>query len=214
MTKLFRVRSKINHFPHKERIYDSVELCWFVVYREAPAFSYEQLIEEYGNQLDSSSYISENNLNELFTEREAGILKEYILRVHKQGCVVKEANLLLEYYSFGYEDIVLGYEEGLYKLDEEEYYNLPFVVLGYYDAGCAQDVSWLRHGMEFIEKATDKLGAATIDKDKSKSVVKDLKDESLLVDRDVKEQEKTKINPTDENETAPPKTQVKKAFYK
>lgn len=202
MTKLFRVRSKINHFPHEERIYDSVELCWFVVYRECPAFSYERLVEEYGEKSDGSSFISENNLNELFTEEEAKILKEYILRVHKQGCVVKEANLPLEYYSFGYEDIVLGYEEGLYKLNEEDGYDLPFIVWGYYDAGCAQDVSRLKHR------------AAATDKDESKSAVKDLKEEGLPVAEGVKEQEKTKINPADENRATLPKTQIKKAFYR
>lgn len=194
MTKLFTVKSRVSKFSHRERIYDFIEFHWFVVYRETSPFSYDELIEDCRKRLDNSYYISENNVNELFTEEEAEALKEYILRTQNQECEIEEANLLLESYTLAYDDIVLGHEEGFYRLDEEEGYDLPFVVWGYYDVGHAEDISWLDYGMKFIERALDKIGMSVTSRDKLRFIVKELKDEGLFVDRGTKRKKEVKNN--------------------
>jgi len=140
MTRLFRVTSKAYDLPHKGRIYDAVEIFWFVVYRVNSAISHEQLIKNYVQDLNNLDYVSENNLYELFTEEEAGALKEYLLKVHEKGYKIKEVDLSLEVYTLGYGDMILEEKEGYYKLNEEDRYNLPFVVWGYYNVSSAKDV--------------------------------------------------------------------------
>lgn len=192
MTKLFTVKSRASKFSHRERLYDFVEFHWFVVYRETSTFSYDELIESYKKKLDNSYYFSESNISELFTEEEACALKEYLLRTLDYEPIVEEANLLLESYTLPYEDIVLGHQEGFYRLNEQEGYDLPFVVWGYYDVSYAEDISWLEYGMKFIEKALNKMGTSVTSRDKLRFVVKELKDEGLFVERGIKQKKEVK----------------------
>ena len=194
MTKLFTVKSRASKFIHRERVYDFVEFHWFVVYRETSTFSYDELMESYKNKLDNSYYTSEGNISELFTEEEAYALKEYLLRILGHESDIEEANLLLESYTLPYEDIVLGHQEGFYRLNEEEGYDLPFVVWGYYDVSYAEDISWLDYGMKFIERALDRIGMSVTSRDKLGSIVKELKDEGLFVDRGIKKKRGVKNN--------------------
>lgn len=192
MTKLFTVKSRASKFSHRERLYDFVEFHWFVVYRETSTFSYDELIESYKKKLDNSYYFSESNISELFTEEEACALKEYLLRTLDYEPIVEEANLLLESYTLPYEDIVLGHQEGFYRLNEQEGYDLPFVVWGYYDVSYAEDISWLEYGMKFIEKALNKMGTSVTSRDKLRFIVKELKDEGLFVERGIKQKKEVK----------------------
>ncbi|HSE83135.1 MAG TPA: hypothetical protein VLB01_01140 [Thermodesulfobacteriota bacterium] len=194
MTKLFTVKSRVSKFIHRERVYDFVEFQWFVVYRETSTFSYDELIESYRNKLDNSYYISESNISELFTEEEADALKEYLLRTLNHECEIEEANLLIESYTLAYEDIILGHEEGFYRLNEEEGYDLPFIVWGYYDVSYAEDISWLEYGMKFIERALNRVGISVTSRDKLGSIVRELKDEGLFVDKGIKKKKGVKGN--------------------
>jgi hypothetical protein len=191
MTRLFRVTSRVKGFSYKNRVYDSVEICWFVVYRETPSIPYEQILRDCCDQLNSH-YVSENNIKELFTEEEANALKRYILRVHKEECEVKRADPLLEIYTLGYGDIVPGEGEGFYRLNEEDGYDLPFVVWGYYDVGSSRDVSWLTYGMEFVERVLDKIGLSVKDKDRLREAIEDLKDEGLFVEKGITSKDRLK----------------------
>ncbi len=192
MIKLFRVNSLANNFSYHKNVYDSVEFSWFVVHRKTPFVSYAQLIKNYGRELNRSHHIFENNIKELFTEQEANGLKEYLLRKHKQECVVKSADLLLEAYTLGYGDIVPEYGEGFYKLNEDDGYDLPFVVWGFYDINLAEDVSWLTNGTEFVERVLDKIGVSIKDKYKLKEAIEELKEEGLVVEKGVKKRNRFK----------------------
>jgi len=191
MTRLFRVTSRVSNFSYKNGIYDSVEICWFVVYRETSSIPYEQIIKDYGKE-SNSHCVFENNIRELFTEEEANSLKRYLLRVHKQECEIKRADLLLEISTLGYGDIVTEEGEGFYRLNEEDEYDLPFVVWGYYDVSCARDVSWLMYGTEFVERVLDKIGVSIKDKGKLKAAIEDLKDEGLFVEKGIRSKERVK----------------------
>lgn len=94
-----------------------------------------------GSNLNNSSYAFENNLYELFTEEETSALKEYLLNVHEKGYTIKEVDLSLEAYTLGYGDMVLEEKEGYYKLNEEDRYNLPLVIRGYYDVSSARNIT-------------------------------------------------------------------------
>src|SRR6266849_7508771 len=153
---LFRVTSIVNNLSHEGEIYDGIEMKWFVVYRDSSNVSYDQVIINYTKNLDDSYRISENNLYELFTEKEANALKKYLLRAHKQECGIKEADLLLEVYTLGYGNKALENREGYYRLDNEDGYDLPFVVWGYYDVSYGKDVSGLTHEMRLIERVLNK----------------------------------------------------------
>lgn len=192
MTKLFRITSKVNKFTYQKRVYDPVEICWFVVHRATPFVYFEQLIVSYGKDLYNSHHFFENNIKELFTEQEANILKEYLLRTHKQECEVKRADLLLEAYTLGYGDIVPGDGEGFYRLNEEDSYDLPFLVWGYYDLIHAEDVSWVAYGTQFVERVLDKIGVSITDKDKLNAAIEELKEEGLFVERGVKKKNSVK----------------------
>ncbi|MBI2487074.1 MAG: hypothetical protein HYW01_08960 [Deltaproteobacteria bacterium] len=192
MTKLFRVASKVNNFSYQKRVYDSVEICWFVIHRETPFVSYVELMKNSGKELNNSQDMFENNIKELFTEQEANILKEYLLRNHKQKCEMKRADLLLEAYTLGYGDLVPDSGEGFYKLNEEDSYDLPFVVWGYYDITHAEDVSWLAYGTEFIERVLDKIGVSITDKEKLSEAIEELKEEGLFVEKGVKKKSRVK----------------------
>lgn len=192
MIKLFRVTSKVNNFSHQNRVYDSVEMCWFVVHRESPFVSYEQIIENYGKQLNNSNPVFENNIKELFTDEEANLLKEYLLRANKQKCEVKRADLLLEAYTLGYGDLVPDYGEGFYNLGDENGYDLPFVVWGYYDITDAEDLSWLAYGTEFVERILDRIGVSITDKEKLSAAIAELKEEGIFVERGVKMKSRVK----------------------
>jgi transcriptional regulator CtsR len=192
MTKLFRVTSKVNKFSYQKRVYDSVEICWFVIHRENSSVSYVELIKNYGKEVNNSQDMFENNIKELFTEQEANILKEYLHRKHKQKCEIKRAELLLEAYTLGYGDLVPDSGEGFYKLNDEDGYDLPFVAWGYYDTTDAEDVSWLAYGTEFIEKVLDKIGVSITDKEKLSEAIEELKEEGLFVERGIKMKSRVK----------------------
>ncbi|GEM_PF-1213401 len=190
---LFRVTSIINNLSHGGETYDGVEMRWFVVYRDSPGVDYDQVITNYAKNLDNSHYISENNLYELFTEKEANALKKYLLRVHKQECDIKEADLPLEVYTLGYGNRVLGNREGYYRLDNEDSYDLPFIVWGYYDViSYGRDDSRLTYETRLMERALNKAGISITDKGKLKALIENLKDEGLIVERDIKEKKRIK----------------------
>ncbi len=179
---LFRVTSTINNLSHGGEIYKGVEISWFVVYRDGSDTTHEQIIKNYTKNLDNSQYISESNLYELFTEKEADALKRYLLRVHKQGCKIKEADLSLEVYTLGYGNKILGSREGYYRLDNEDDYDLPFIVWGYYDISHGSDISWPTYEMRLIERALNKSGIHTT-REQLRSLIENLKSEGLIIDR-------------------------------
>ncbi|MGH7889775.1 MAG: hypothetical protein ACRENF_04415, partial [Thermodesulfobacteriota bacterium] len=136
MPRLFRVTSKVDNFSYRDRVYDSVEVCWFVVHRENPVFSSDEVItelRELGKEVENLRPIFENNIKELFTCGEACALKEYLFTVRKHKCEIKRANLFLESYTLGYADTLPEFGQGFYRLTQDDSYDLPFSVWGYYD---------------------------------------------------------------------------------
>jgi hypothetical protein len=186
VAKLFRVRSVFNNFPHSGKVYDEVEVLWFVVHREDLSPSHEQVMEDYRRNFNNPTHTFESNLSELFTEEEAKALREYLLRAHKEGCEMREVDLSHENIPSGCGDKTLGNEEGYYRLDNEYGYDLPVVVWGYYNVSYAKDVSWLTNGMEFVERTLDRIGISITDKERLKSIIIEMKGGGLFVDRSVK----------------------------
>lgn len=186
MKRLFRLKSLVNNFSHKGSIYDGVEVCWLVVYRDNWTSSQEQLTNGYIKNSENPSYISEENLYELFSEEESNAFKEYIYGTHnKQECEIRETDAQIEIETWGYGDRALGHKEGFYRIDVNDSYNLPFVVWGYYDVTYAKDVSWLVYGVESIEMVLDKFGIAVTDINKLKTTIEDLKNNGLFVERHI-----------------------------
>jgi len=190
MVRLFRLTSIVNNFPHRGKTYDGVEIRWFVVYRENPIVSYEKPLNGYLKNQDNLLHISEENVRELFTEEEANAFKEYLSKEHREECDIREADLLTEINPWGYGDKTLGHREGFYRLYQEDGYDLPFVVWGYYDVSHAKDVSWLMHGVESIETVLDKFGLTVTDVEALKTIIEEMKNQGLLVKREFRNKER------------------------
>jgi hypothetical protein len=190
MARLFRLKSVFDHFSHRGKVYDGVEICWFVVYRDTPINSHRKLLNGYLTNPDNSQYISEDNIYELFTEEEAEAFKEYLLKNHREQCQLREADIRSEVNSWGYGDKILSYREGFYRLDHEGDYNLPFIVWGYYDLSYAKDVSWLIYGVESIERILDKFGMTVTDLNILKTKIEEMKNQGLFVERETGNKER------------------------
>ncbi len=193
MPKLFRATSKVDNFSYRDRIYDSVEVCWFVVHRDTPPFSSEEVIKELrelGKEVKNLRFMFENNIKELFTYEEACALEEYLFRICKHKCEIKKADLFLESYTLGYGDTLPEFGQGFYRLTRDDRYDLPFLVWGYYDVSCAKDISWLTYGTQFIEIALNKIGVSVTDKDRLRVIIEELKDEGIFVEKGIKRNER------------------------
>lgn len=191
MIKLFRSESVLSNFSHKGRVYDELEIAWFVVHRESSVV-HEEVIKECKKKYDILPNTFENSVFELFTEEEAKALEKYILRTRKQECRIKEVDMGLEIFSWEYGDKDLSNMEGYYRLSNEEGYDLPFVVWGYYSVNSAKDLSWLVNEMEFIERVLGKIEISITNKDRLKSIIEELKNDGFIVDKGVKTKEKIK----------------------
>jgi hypothetical protein len=132
--KLYRVQSKVREF----RGCRDVEFIWFRGDKPSEHRPYAELIESYNPNHECAVY-REGHIDELFTEKEALLLKEYLDRNHgDEGTTeIREKRLPVPNIFIGFGDLAVGGNDGYYYLFDERGYALPFKVLGYFDLeGC------------------------------------------------------------------------------
>jgi hypothetical protein len=128
MVRLFRAWSVVNNFKGQDR----VKFDWFVVGRQIPVGSYEELIENYDEQ-DQEAWCDQLLLNELFTEVEIGELKGYLLNNHQLEVQVEEVSLPIKSGGLSHSLQLINGVNGFYSLADEEGYNIDISVLGHFE---------------------------------------------------------------------------------
>lgn len=107
---------------------------WFYVERKLPIAPYEHIIKDY-DPLKCKD--AETSVNEFFTGLEIEMLRNYISDLSLE---VKEVDLPLPSNCIPLSHSPSGGGEGYYLLSEQEDYNLPFKVWGYYDSKNPDDL--------------------------------------------------------------------------
>ncbi|GAB6181822.1 hypothetical protein JCM14036_31410 [Desulfotomaculum defluvii] len=128
MVRLFRAWSVVDNFNGQ----DQVKFNWFVVGRQIPIGSYEELIENY-DQNDQDAWCDQLLLNEFFTEAEIGELRHYLLNYHHLEVQVEEVFLPIRSGGLSYGLQLINGVNGFYSLADEADYSLSISVLGHFD---------------------------------------------------------------------------------
>ena len=127
ITKLYRLTSVIDDWPHRGKRYNNVAVTWFVDERDYyPDFDYRKLL----TRIDAYGI---GAIDELFTREEADQLAEYLLTPPNPTEVeITEVDLPLNANVAGVGAIAVGGDCDFYMLSEHDDYNLPFKAWGYY----------------------------------------------------------------------------------
>ena len=129
-TKLYKVYSTIDDWPHRAERYNGVSVTWYVREREEPPVPYEEAIEA----PDRVSHIYlQSLLDGLFTEKELSMFRKYLAEKHGNKVSAKVVELPLTGCEMAVWDLPLDSRRNIHLLDEEECYDLPFKVGGWYD---------------------------------------------------------------------------------
>lgn len=134
-TKLYRVKSVYK----KLKGFTNVPFYWFYGGRRTPARPYADLIANYGEDVEGDVLhrhreLSENAIDELFTEDEAKQLVAYLQHEEEDGdqatITVEEEPLPISNNSIPIAYAPCNRETGIVKLAENAGYSLPFKVAG------------------------------------------------------------------------------------
>jgi hypothetical protein len=112
-----------------------VVFSWFRTEKPSEWRPYGELIENY----EPGNRYAEWAIDELFSEDEALLLKEYLDRTYADAgvTVIKEQSLPIPNNVMVFGAMAVGGEDGFCMLDKDPEYSLPFKVWGYYDlVGC------------------------------------------------------------------------------
>lgn len=135
-TRLCKVTSVIDGWPHRGGRYDGVEVDWFVDSRPTdPGFDYAALLDGYET---ADGQYARGLVDELFTPGEARQFAAYLKTEHDSETVTTDVRLPVAtksedgavYLPIGAS--VVGGPSDFYMLSEEPGYSLPFKVWGYY----------------------------------------------------------------------------------
>jgi hypothetical protein len=131
-TKVYRVTSVIDRWPHRGARWNGVKVTW-LTYRDQPIAPYRVLLAG-----DYDDPYAQSLADELFTEEEATALARYLREAHGQDVTVTEVRLPMPTRSpegdgfIGVSAIPCGGDTDQYMLYREPGYDLPFEVSGYY----------------------------------------------------------------------------------
>jgi hypothetical protein len=112
-----------------------VAFCWFRTEGPSEPRPYGELIENY----EPGNVYAEGAIDEMFTEDEALLLKEYLDRTYTGAgvTVIEEQPLPIPNNTMGCGAIPVGDGNDFHMLDRNPEYSLPFKVWGYFDLrGC------------------------------------------------------------------------------
>jgi hypothetical protein len=141
MTKLYRLTSVIDDWPHRGARHNNVKVTWFVCERDYdPGFDYATLLDR-PLPSDDDPY-AQGLVDERFTRYEADQLAEYLRTAHDTDVEIAEVSVPI---NVGYLDsegrwitympvgaIPVGGDCDFYTLSKHDDYSLPFKAWGYY----------------------------------------------------------------------------------
>ena len=142
-TKLYRLTSVIDDWPHRRARYNNVHVTWFVNKRDYdPGFDYTALLDRPlppagwkwdGDPADREKYAYHESLvDELFTWSEANQLAEYLREAHDTDVDIAEVTVPIDGRYMPISAIAVGGDCDFYMLSEHDDYTLPFKAWGYY----------------------------------------------------------------------------------
>ncbi|MBI5930690.1 MAG: hypothetical protein HY862_15380 [Chloroflexi bacterium] len=132
--KLYHVYSKLPVYEIKGIQCHDIHISWFVKDRVEPPAPYEILINHYDPQAGHVIH-PQNAVKELFTIEEADAFSAYLTRSKIDATpIIKAAELPIEMNRAGFLEFAVGEASGFYRASEEDDYDLPFTVWGYFDA--------------------------------------------------------------------------------
>lgn len=142
MIKLYHVHSTLPVLEIKGIKLSNVHVSWFVKGRVNPPAPYEILINDYDPSAGHVTH-AQNAVKELFTLEEADAFSAYLTRSKIDATpIIKAADLPFEMKRAGFLEFAAGEAAGFYRASEEEDYDLPFQVWGYYDAKDQYVAAW------------------------------------------------------------------------
>ncbi|MDD3888417.1 MAG: hypothetical protein PHR65_00655 [Syntrophomonadaceae bacterium] len=164
MAQLFRAWSVIDGCLGQ----DQVKFNWFVVGRSIPVFPYEELIENYDENLEEVCY-DQMWVNEFFAEAEVEELRDYLLNTHEIELQVEEVLLPVRAGGLSYGLLLISGQSRFYTLADEEGYKLSVSVLGHYDLEEEQSSNLLsdedlQMGVKFLERVFTNLNISVLEK--------------------------------------------------
>jgi hypothetical protein len=129
VTKLYHVVTGVDEYHgHKDVCFQ-----WFFAGTRPSGLPYAELIEDYDPD-DENIHYAEGAVDEMFTEDEAKQLKSYLDREHGGSrTTIIEAEIPIPNHLMGHGAIPVGGPQDFYQLHNEDRYDLPFEVMGYFD---------------------------------------------------------------------------------
>lgn len=180
MVRLYKAWSIVDNFMGQ----DQVRLDWFVVGRTVPLGSYNELIQDYDDDLEDSCY-DQVLVNELFTDSEGEELRAYLDRAHQLDLQLEEVTLPVKRGGLSYGLLLISGEKSFYTLADEEGYNLNLSILGHYDGkgmttSAALSDTDIDMGTSFLEKVFSHLNLIEVDRSELVNLLRKIYSESGL----------------------------------
>jgi hypothetical protein len=133
--KLFHVRTQVKEFDECK----DVTFAWFYTEKRIPSRPYAEMIQDY-DPTDDFRFYPEGCIDELFSESEATLLKEYLDREYGGAgttTIEEFKDLPIPFNTMGNGARAVGGGDDFYMLYRGPTYSLPFKVEAYYNLeGC------------------------------------------------------------------------------
>ncbi len=154
--KLYHVYSTLPVLEVKGIKCQNVHVSWFVRGKADPPAPYEILINDYDPSVGHAIH-AQNAVKELFTIEEADAFSAYLIRSKIDATpIIKAAELPFDMKRAGFLEFAVGEATGFYRASEEDDYDLPFEVWGYYDAKDQYVSAWTEKPIDpeidFVQK--------------------------------------------------------------
>ncbi|MCK4888887.1 MAG: hypothetical protein KAS97_03090 [Candidatus Aminicenantes bacterium] len=133
MQRLFRVSSLINNVTYEMKIYDKVAFHWFVADREDNGLIYEDKIINYSKLSEKNRKNAERYIRELFSEKDATLLKSELDRKSSIITTIEEVKLPIPDHIQPYGLLRVEKGKGFSDLSSHKSYEFPFKVKGFFN---------------------------------------------------------------------------------
>ena len=138
-TKLYRLTSVVNNWPHRDKRYDNVHITWLVdrfPSEAKPPVPYEQAIKDFDSNAKDVVYTM-GIICELFTEAEATAFQSHLKYAHGDTAERQEVVLPIVHGGcFPMSAVPVGGNTDRYTVWKEHDYPLGFKVDGFYCIEC------------------------------------------------------------------------------
>ncbi len=133
MQRLFRVSSIINNVTYEMRTYDRVVFHWFIADREDKDLIYEDKIINYSKLSEKERENAERYIQELFSEKDATLLKSELDRKSSVITTIEEVKLPIPDHIQPYGLLRVEKGKGFSDLSSHKSYEFPFKVKGFFN---------------------------------------------------------------------------------